>query len=63
MRAFVDSGKPVIGICNGFQALVKAGLLQTKQEASTLTFNHAGHFECRWVSLAPRSGRACGRAG
>ncbi len=27
VRAFVDSGRPVIGICNGFQALVKAGIL------------------------------------
>lgn len=28
VNEFVASGKPVIGICNGFQALVKAGLLQ-----------------------------------
>ena len=27
VRAFVDSGKPVVGICNGFQALVKSGIL------------------------------------
>jgi phosphoribosylformylglycinamidine synthase len=27
VRAFVDSGKPVLGICNGFQALMKSGLL------------------------------------
>src|SRR5258706_6223012 len=27
MRAFVSSGKPVLGVCNGFQALIKAGLL------------------------------------
>jgi len=27
VREFVESGKPVIGICNGFQALVKAGIL------------------------------------
>jgi phosphoribosylformylglycinamidine synthase subunit PurQ / glutaminase len=27
ISAFVDSGKPVIGICNGFQALVRAGIL------------------------------------
>jgi phosphoribosylformylglycinamidine synthase subunit PurQ / glutaminase len=58
MRAFIDSGKPVIGICNGFQALLKAGLLSDQRSSalsSTLTFNTAGHFECRWVSLAPRS--------
>jgi phosphoribosylformylglycinamidine synthase len=61
---FVESGKPVIGICNGFQALVKSGILpgienrKSKIENSngvTLTFNKQGHFECRWVNLAPIS--------
>ena len=51
VRAFVDSGKPVVGICNGFQTLVKAGILA----GATLTFNSAGRFECRWVTLAARS--------
>ena len=60
VRAFVDSGKPVIGICNGFQALVKSGLLpnqgsEFKDQKSTLTFNAAGHFECRWVTLVSQS--------
>jgi phosphoribosylformylglycinamidine synthase len=56
VRAFVDGGKPVIGICNGFQALVKAGILPTLSPA-TLTVNASGHFECRWVTLAPQSER------
>lgn len=60
MQAFVAGGKPVIGICNGFQALVKAGLLPALRPTqaapqATLTFNQRGHFECRWVTLAPRS--------
>lgn len=58
MNAFVASGKPVIGICNGFQALVKSGLLpfgDEKQANATLTFNAAGRFECRWVTLVPQS--------
>jgi phosphoribosylformylglycinamidine synthase subunit PurQ / glutaminase len=60
VRSFVESGKPVIGICNGFQALVKSGLLPAATEATsqaTLTFNAAGHFECRWVTLKPQSQR------
>jgi phosphoribosylformylglycinamidine synthase subunit PurQ / glutaminase len=63
MLEFVSSGKPVIGICNGFQALVKSGILPGAGESSgsenraTLTFNARGHFECRWVSLRPVSQR------
>lgn len=60
VRAFIDSGNPVIGICNGFQALVKSGLLpdptsNLQLPTSTLAFNASGHFECRWVTLAPQS--------
>jgi phosphoribosylformylglycinamidine synthase I len=57
-RHFADSGKPVIGICNGFQALVKSGLLpdlKNKINNATLTFNAGGQFECRWVTLLPQS--------
>jgi phosphoribosylformylglycinamidine synthase subunit PurQ / glutaminase len=56
---FVAAGKPVIGICNGFQALVKAGILPgivTERSAgaqlATLMGNANGRFECRWVTLA-----------
>ena len=61
ISAFVATGKPVIGICNGFQALVKSGILPGDREkrieksGTTLTFNSQGHFECRWVHLAPIS--------
>jgi phosphoribosylformylglycinamidine synthase len=62
MNTFVEQGKPVIGICNGFQTLVKAGILpspamQAPTLHATLTHNQRGHFECRWVHLAPRSQR------
>ena len=63
VRGFVESGKPVIGICNGFQALVKSGILPSPliwrggrgEGRATLTFNADGHFECRWVTLKPQS--------
>ena len=60
VRRFIDADKPVIGICNGFQALVKSGLLpnqksEIRNQKFTLTFNAHGRFECRWVTLKPQS--------
>ena len=55
---FIAAAKPVIGICNGFQTLVKSGVLPGSDgPRATLTFNRGGHFECRWVKLLPRSQR------
>lgn len=42
----------MFGVCNGFQALVRAGLLPGNQKA-VLTANRSGQFECRWVTLEP----------
>lgn len=59
VNEYVVKGKPVIGICNGFQALVKAGILPDRNihnaMQATLTFNATGHFECRWVTLQSAS--------
>jgi phosphoribosylformylglycinamidine synthase subunit PurQ / glutaminase len=61
MHRFVQAGRPVIGICNGFQTLVKSGILPDPalpigaEPLATLTFNARGHFECRWVDLKPVS--------
>lgn len=66
LQAFIGTGRPVLGICNGFQTLVKCGLLPGPDMPSTataapyaaaprrvtLTENGAGRFECRWVHLA-----------
>ena len=56
IQEFIDSGKLILGICNGFQAMVKMGLLPgfnkdySTQEV-TLTYNDSGRFEDRWVHL------------
>jgi phosphoribosylformylglycinamidine synthase I len=58
VRKFIDDGKLVLGICNGFQVLVKAGILpgSTKHEPQiTITYNDSGKFEDRWVYLAPQT--------
>lgn len=59
--AFVAAGKPVMGICNGFQALVKAGHLPgpAPTQRVTLTHNDSGHFECRWVRLRAAGESRC----
>ncbi len=44
---FVESGRPVLGVCNGFQVLAKTGLFGDL----TLLPNASGHFECRWTAL------------
>lgn len=60
-RKFVDDGKLVLGICNGFQVLVKAGILpgdgSFQQQDVTITYNDSGKFEDRWVHLAPQTSR------
>jgi phosphoribosylformylglycinamidine synthase len=74
LQAFVAAGRPVLGICNGFQALVKSGLLpglngvesptnlpinQSTNHQATLTRNDSARFECRWVYLEPQAGSPC----
>lgn len=70
LARFVEQGKPILGICNGFQALLKAGLLDDLPPLSetdsaepahtaTLIDNQRGHFECRWVTLQPNSASPC----
>lgn len=50
---FVKEGKLVLGVCNGFQILVKMGLLPEPdfQQRVTLINNDSGHYEDRWVIL------------
>jgi len=52
LKEFIDSKKLIIGICNGFQALVRLGFLsEEKKRSFTLTHNDQGHFINRWVDL------------
>ncbi len=56
---FRDAGKLVLGICNGFQVLMKTGLLDIDDAAgpqATLAWNDSGHYEARWVVLAVAPG-------
>ena len=63
LKKFIDDGKLIIGICNGFQALVKlkvlAGIDRNGGQDSTLTFNDSGRFEDRWVHLRKNPDTVC----
>jgi phosphoribosylformylglycinamidine synthase I len=63
IKRFVADGRLVMGICNGFQVLVKTGILpgiagQSAQPV-TLTNNDSGRFECRWVYLKANESSPC----
>ncbi len=55
---FIDRGGLALGICNGFQVLVRLGLLprastdgKTLEQEVTLSHNLSDHYECRWVTM------------
>jgi phosphoribosylformylglycinamidine synthase subunit PurQ / glutaminase len=55
-QRFIADGKLILGVCNGFQLMVKMGLLPALggeyfQQVATLTFNDCGRFLDRWVYL------------
>jgi phosphoribosylformylglycinamidine synthase I len=61
--AFIQGGKLILGICNGFQLLVKLGLLPGTSggftQQVTLTNNDSGRFEDRWVWLKANPASPC----
>lgn len=63
LRRFVDDGKLILGICNGFQLMVKMGLLPGGQsdevQVASLTHNDSGRFEDRWVRLKVNNQSPC----
>jgi phosphoribosylformylglycinamidine synthase subunit PurQ / glutaminase len=68
VRGFIESGRPVIGICNGFQVLVKTDLLPGSTagksgQTATLGHNDCGRFIDRWVKLGVVKGKCVWTAG
>ena len=61
LLSFVEKGGLIIGICNGFQVLVRAGLLPLpgRSQLVSLLPNVSGRFECRWVPLKIADGSPC----
>ncbi len=64
LTRFVQADKLVLGICNGFQVLIKSGLLPwaatdpaTAARDATLTWNDSGQFVDRWIHLRADSDR------
>jgi len=64
IEEFIRKGKLIIGICNGFQALVNLGLLpgfdgdyHSRQVA--LTYNESGNFIDSWIKLKVREDTVC----
>jgi phosphoribosylformylglycinamidine synthase subunit PurQ / glutaminase len=56
IQQFIAGGGLILGICNGFQVLAKAGILpdinRPDAPSLTLTTNDSGKFECRWIHLS-----------
>lgn len=60
---FIEAGGLILGICNGFQVMAKAGILPEPGSPNdyrlTLTNNDSGRFECRWVHLEVNANSLC----
>lgn len=59
VRTHIDRGGLVLGVCNGFQLLVKMGLLPGPgpEQTATLTFNDSNRFEDRWIHVKVETDR------
>lgn len=61
LNEFIEKKGLIIGICNGFQVLVRTGLLPFNhlgQMDATLAQNQSGHFECRFVKIKIEDSKA-----
>ena len=67
IRRFIHDGKPILGVCNGFQVLVKAGLLPAfdlpgdaaPPQTATLADNADARFSDRWVAVRAEPDSPC----
>jgi phosphoribosylformylglycinamidine synthase len=63
IQKFGEDGRLILGICNGLQVLVKAGLLPKSRgensQSLTIASNDSGKFECRWVYLCANKTSPC----
>ena len=63
LEQFIGAGGLVIGVCNGFQALVKMGFLPdlsgTHAQEASLIHNDSGKFEDRWVKVGFQKDSPC----
>jgi len=64
LKKFIHSGGLILGVCNGFQLMVKLGLLPAlggdyTRQSATLTCNDSGRFEDRWVYLKANPASPC----
>jgi len=58
LEGYVEEGYPVLGICNGFQVLVEAGLLPGDGLRAAFAPNVSSRFEARWVRLRVEDARS-----
>ncbi len=60
LAGFVERGGHMLGVCNGFQALVDSGLFEPKDESRSVALapNASGRFECRWSIIEPKACQA-----
>ncbi len=61
---FAQDGRPILGICNGFQVLIEAGLLPGFEGISefpkaSLAKNESAKYECRWIHLKNENQENC----
>lgn len=64
LNSFIKEERPILGICNGFQVLVEAGLLpafegMTRSPEASLAVNIPPGYNCRWIHLRNENNGKC----